>query len=214
MWAAMLRAVTPLLFLLAACAGADDGDGMYKGYETPDWTVEARDGAFEVRDVAPYLAAEVTYPGDPDRALRRGFRTLAGYIFGKNDGGAKVAMTAPVVREPAKLAMTAPVTREADAGGWTVSFMMPKDRRRDTLPAPDDPAIRIVEVDPGRRAVLSFSGWATEGRIARQAAELDRLAAARGLRLQGPLAVAWFDDPFTLPWRRRNEVSRRIADRG
>ena len=208
----MLRAAIPLLLLLAACAGADDEDGMYRGYETPDWTVEVADGAFEVRRYAPHLAAEVTYAGEPDAALRRGFRTLARYIFGANDGGAKVAMTAPVTREPAKIAMTSPVTREEAPDGWTVRFMMPSDYSAGTLPDPDDPAIRIVTVNPGRRAVLSFSGWATERRIAAKLRTLDDTASARGLTLEGPAGVHWYDDPFTLPWRRRNEISRAIAE--
>ena len=188
-----------LVIATAACAGPHAGDGMYNGYETPDWTVERSDGDFEIREYAPYLAAEVTYPGAPDSALRRGFRTLAGYIFGKNDGGAKVSMTAPVTRAPTE-------------NGWTVRFMMPKDRDRGTLPAPGDPDVDIVTVEPGRRAVLAFSGWATESRLARKARELDQRAAASGLRLSGPVTAAWYDDPFTLPWRRLNEVSRRIAD--
>ncbi|MDJ1008204.1 MAG: heme-binding protein [Paracoccaceae bacterium] len=180
--------------VLPAAAAAD-----YRGYETPKWRVLKADGVFELRDYDPYLAAEVSIRAAPDRALRQGFRTLAGYIFGGNDTGAKVAMTAPVTRAPA-----------GDAA-WTVRFMMPGERREDTLPRPDNRAIRLVEIEPGLRAVVRFSGLATEARIAAAEARLRNWLAAEGLTVRGPAEAAWFDDPFTLPWRRRNEVSLPVA---
>lgn len=179
----------------------------YRGYETPTWDLEKRDGPFELRLYQPYLAAEVTIKGGPDTALRQGFQTLAGFIFGKNDGGAKVAMTAPVTREPAKIAMTAPVTREGSGDVWTVRFMMPSEYTEDTLPRPTNGNIRVVTVAPGRRAVHRFSGLASQARLNTAETQLRTWIKMQGLTPSGAADAAWFDDPFTLPWRRRNEVS-------
>ena len=50
--------------------------------------------------------------GPADQAGSQAFPLLAGYIFGKNKGERKLAMTAPVTQtaQPVKMAMTAPVT--------------------------------------------------------------------------------------------------------
>ena len=196
---------------LAAAGMPGAARAEYRGYETPRWKVLNAEGPFELRDYDPYLAAEVTIRAGPDKALRQGFQTLADYIFGGNDGGSKLAMTSPVTREPAKIAMTAPVTREAVGDAWTVRFMMPRQYTANTLPKPDNSAIRIVTIEPGLRGVAGFSGFATEVRISDVERGLRRWIGAQALRVTGPAEAAWFDDPFTLPWRRRNEVSLPVS---
>lgn len=195
----------------AALAVAGPARAEYRGYETPTWRTLRKDGAFELREYSPFLAAEVTVRAGADTALRQGFQTLAGFIFGGNDGGSKVAMTSPVTREPAKIAMTSPVTRAPSGDAWTIRFMMPSDYTSATLPRPDNSAIRIVTVEPGLRAVVRFSGLATESRIAKAKADLRGWIGSEGLNVTGPEEAAWFDDPFTLPWRRRNEVSLPVS---
>jgi hypothetical protein len=180
----------------------------YRGHELPPFTVESRHGAAELRAYAPHLLAEVTIPGDRESALQTGFSTLARFIFGANDGGARVAMTAPVSqRKGAAIAMTAPVAQAGGQDGWTVSFTMPSSFTRQSLPRPDDPAIRIVETEPLRRLVLGFSGRATRDRLNARADDLRRIAAQAGIALDGGPEFLFYDDPFTLPWNRRNEVA-------
>ncbi len=192
---------------LAAPAAAAE----YRGYETPKWQVLHRDGPFELRDYAAQLAAEVSIKGNADTALRQGFQVLAGFIFGDNDGDTKVAMTAPVTRSPTKIAMTSPVVREGDGDIWTVRFMMPSEYTEDTLPKPRNEAIRIVTVAARKRAVLRFSGLASQTRINSAEKRLRLWMQDQGLQPVGVADAAWFDDPFTLPWRRRNEVSLAVS---
>lgn len=187
------------------------GETRYRGYEGPAYTVETRDGAFELRRYAPQIVAEVTVRGDRRTALSRGFRVLAGYIFGGNDAAAKVAMTSPVAQEPARIAMTSPVAQEQAGDAWVVRFTMPSDFTLATLPRPRDPAVRLVELPGDRQAVLRFSGLAREGDWAVRAADLAVWVALLGLTPVGPVRHYWYDDPFTLPWRRRNEVAQPVA---
>lgn len=182
-------------------------DGSYHGYEAPSYTVEKVIDGAEVRSYAPHLLAVVRVEGERSAALRQGFQILAGYIFGGNQGAAKVAMTTPVAIEPEKIAMTVPVTQARDGNVWQISFMMPAAYTRDTLPKPNSDAIRFEEAPGDREIVLTFSGWATAGRIARHEEELRGIAASAGLTLAGPLRTYYYDDPFTLPWNRRNEVA-------
>lgn len=174
------------------------GETRYRGYEGPAYAVEVQDGAFELRRYAPQIVAEVTVRGDRRTALSRGFRVLAGYIFGGNEGGAKVAMTAPVAQEQA-----------GDA--WVIRFTMPSDFTLATLPRPRDPAIRLVELPGDRQAVLRFSGLAGASTWTAREANLAAWVAARGLTPTGAMRHYWYDDPFTLPWRRRNEVAQPVA---
>ena len=73
--------------------------------EEPKYTAHLSEGAFELRQYAPYLVAETAVAGDMDAASNQGFRNIADFIFGNNQapgqsGSAKIAMTAPVTVEP------------------------------------------------------------------------------------------------------------------
>ncbi len=171
-------------------------------------TIEA-DGRTTVRRYAPMILATVSVTGERRPAVNEGFRILADYIFGNNDGGAKIAMTAPVLQQPEgeRIAMTAPVTAApAAAGAWEVSFVMPAEYTIDTLPKPRDPRVRILEVPARTVAAVTFSGLPNAAPLDRHAAELAEWIAARGMRPVGPPRFAFYDPPWTLPFLRRNEV--------
>ncbi|MEL6168901.1 MAG: heme-binding protein [Pseudomonadota bacterium] len=183
----------------------------YRGYELPPYVIEERSEDIEIRRYAPHLLAVVTVDGDQNAAVSKGFRILAAYIFGKNAGTQKVAMTVPVSQEPAKISMTAPVTQRTNGGAWDVAFMMPATWTRDTLPSPLNADIRFEETKSEILVVRRFPGWATTGRIATESARLRQSAAKAGLATEGDVRVMYYDDPFTVPWRRRNEVALRVA---
>jgi hypothetical protein len=175
------------------------GEGLYRGYETPPWVVERMVGPAELRSYGTHLVAEVTVAGDRNGALGQGFRLLAGYIFGGNAAGQEVAMTSPVAQAPADQ-------------GWTVRFSMPSAWTLDSLPAPRDDAIRLVEVPAERQIVLTFSGRTPDSVLAARSDELRALAEGAGLTITAGPFFYYYDDPFTLPWNRRNEVAFAVQD--
>lgn len=186
--------------------------------EEPPYTVNRADGRFELRTYPGFVVAETWVDGDFDAAGRTGFRRIAGYIFGKNRsrGGdaEKIAMTAPVTMEPAtqdqatseRIAMTAPVTMESDGLRWRIHFVMPAGYTLQSLPQPLDPEIMLRAVPSHRMAAVRFSGWTTRTSIAEQTALLTDWLHQQGLRAAGTPQVARYNDPFTLPWNRRNEI--------
>jgi hypothetical protein len=95
--------------------------------EEPAFRTVLSDGGFEVRDYPGLIVAEVTVTGERKEAANKGFRLLAGYIFGGNKRRQSIAMTAPVAQAPVheKIAMTAPVTQIQQGGTWIVRFTMP-----------------------------------------------------------------------------------------
>lgn len=172
---------------------------MYKGTETPPYRVERVVGTAEVRDYGPSVVAEVTVGGSRSGAANAGFRVLAGYIFGANDDRAKIAMTTPVAQVPEAAG--------AKGGTWTIRFTMPAEWDMATLPAPKDTRIRMTEAPPRRMLVTTFSGRPTDTALAEAVARLRAEAASAGLKTVGEPEYLFYDDPFTLPWNRRNEVA-------
>jgi SOUL heme-binding protein len=142
---------------------------VIRGIEEPSYTVvEKRDG-YEIREYASYIVAEVEVEGDMREALSRGFRQLAGYIFGANTTRSSIAMTAPVMdttRASESIAMTAPVMDTLSSSGkHIVAFTMPSSYTLENLPKPDNANIRCRLVEKSQRAVLRYTWYATEVRV-------------------------------------------------
>lgn len=182
--------------------------------EEPAFTVAIHEGAFEARDYPELVVAEVSVTGDRDQASNAGFRLLAAYIFGGNTRRQSIAMTAPVVQErktSESIAMTAPVTQSGGDGAWVVRFTMPSTYTLATLPAPNDPQVRLVSVPAQRVAVVRFSGLARPDDVERRTEALKAFMQRQQLRASGEPVLARYDPPWTLWFMRRNEVWIPIA---
>lgn len=184
--------------------------------EEPSFTTAFRDGDFELRRYGPRVVAETKVSGEWSEAGNEGFRRLFGYISGKNHGGAKIAMTAPVGQQrssPAseKIAMTAPVGQRRDGGEWVVSFTMPESSTLETLPRPADARITLREIAPVEVVVVRFSGRWTVENMDEQTAAVRAWAASRRIAISDASEVARYDPPF-MPWfMRRNEIWFAVA---
>jgi hypothetical protein len=178
--------------------------------EEPRYKLITQVGAVEIRQYGPRIAAETVVEGDEEATRSAGFRRLAGYIFGGNQGSVKIAMTAPVAQDSGgtQIAMTAPVSQTRDAAGrWRVRFFMPSSYTLATLPKPNDPTVLLVTVPPETMAVLRFSGTIGAATVAARTADLVKGLEGTAWRPAGE-PVAWFyDPPWTLPPLRRNEVA-------
>ena len=113
--------------------------------EEPKYEVIRKIDNVELRQYAPYVVAEVVLDATAEEAGNRAFPILAGYIFGKNKGEKKFAMTAPVTQSaaPVKLEMTAPVTQAAVPGGMQVQFVLPANVTLESAPEPVDPRVQL-----------------------------------------------------------------------
>jgi hypothetical protein len=185
--------------------------GIRVGTEEPQFLRRPLTESVELRRYGPRIAAETVVAADEDPARNLGFRRLARYIFGANHRSDEIAMTAPVAQQPAggdEIAMTAPVaqSREGDSG-WRIRFFMPSRWTMETLPVPDDDDVRLVTVPAETVAVLRFSGDRGPRAVAARTDELLKTISDLGIDKVGD-TVAWFyDPPWTLPFRRRNEIA-------
>lgn len=176
--------------------------------EEPDFEVLRTFGNVELRHYPPYAVAQVVVDVPADEAGRQAFPILADYIFGKNKGEKKFAMTAPVTQSavPVKMDMTAPVTQSAVAGGIQVQFVLPKGVTLATAPEPLDPRVQLREMPAATWAVIRYSGTWSQSNYDEHLGELKASLAAQGVATAGEPVLARYNAPFT-PWfMRRNEI--------
>jgi hypothetical protein len=184
--------------------------GIRIGTEEPHFLRTRLTADVELRKYGPRLAAETTISADEERARSVGFRRLAKYIFGANHRAEAIAMTAPVAQQSGgdDIAMTAPVAQARAPGNrWTIRFFMPSKWTMETLPTPDDENVALVTVPGETVAVLRFSGDRSTTAVTARTEELAGVLRDNGIDQAGE-PVAWFyDPPWTLPFRRRNEIA-------
>ena len=178
------------------------------GIEEAAYIVETNAGAFEVRQYASQIVAEITVDGTMEEAGNKAFRPLFNYISGANRTQGKIAMTAPVSqqRDGEKIAMTAPVGQEAVSNQWAITFTMPTNLTLATLPSPTDEKVRLRAIPARRMAAVRYSGTWSQKRYERNLARLRDWMKTNGLIAAGEPVWARYNPPFT-PWfMRRNEI--------
>ena len=181
---------------------------MSHAIEEPDYEVLRTLGEVEVRQYAPYVVAEVLVQGPAMEAGSKAFPILAGYIFGKNKGERKFAMTAPVTQTaaPVRMAMTAPVTQTEGTEGTVVQFVLPKGVTLASAPEPLDARVVLREVPGYRVGAIRYSGFWSEANNQSQLARLHADLRTAGLEWSGEPTYARYNAPIT-PWfMRRNEI--------
>lgn len=190
--------------------------------EEPRFQLLQQTEDYELRDYEPYRVAEVEVRGSFENVGSEAFKILAGYIFGDNQGQAKIEMTAPVNQRPAetlppglRLEMTAPVTQRPRGSGpdtYVISFVMPVRFTLETLPKPNNPRIVLREEPACRIAARRYAGSWTEERYSDEERRLLEALRRDGLHPSGAPIYARYNSPFSLPMLRRNEILVPLMD--
>ncbi len=202
--------------------------------ETPKFDLLKKAAAgYEIRRYHRQLRASVTFDDTASEGAmsQKGFRQLAGYIFGGNkkrvaidkNENESIAMTSPVMTETNtlppcgsdKIAMTAPVMTDSDASKktTTMSFILPsKYQSVEDLPVPNDSSVKIEVIEPYTVAALQFSGrWTPEATDVQTKRLLEMLRDDKEVKLtvgesKVEPKIARYNPPWTLPFLRTNEV--------
>lgn len=181
-----------------------------RGIEEPEFTVLEKKDGYEIREYASYIVAQTQVKGTHDTALNSGFRIIAGYIFGGNVSQESIAMTAPVsdIKQVSeKIQMTVPVIDiKATDDTHTIQFTMPKKYTMATLPKPNDARVQLVEVPKSKKAVLRYTGWASETTVEEKKMMLKWCLERDGLKPLGDMISAQYNPPWSIPFMRRNEI--------
>jgi len=181
-----------------------------EGLETPAYDVVYEGGEYELRRYAGYSVVSTVKPEDGTTA--KGFQLLAGYIFGGNESNNKMAMTTPVFMKSLSGAAQGDAT--ASGGGREMSFVLPSaywsegEVGGSPEPSPGADLARNF-VAPELRAVVWFQGLTTPGTVREQEERLLRLIRSDDkleMKEGASVVQASYNDPFTAPWKRRNEL--------
>ena len=158
--------------------------------EIQRYEVIKSDKDFEIRYYPPAILASVEMGGTYDQSRSSSFSVLAGYIFGGNEQGMQISMTAPV-RMTEKNRM--------------MSFVMPSHFQMGDLPKPKNNQVTIHSSEPAIVASVRFGGWANEKKIAEMKQKLDKWLNDKGIKHSGNFEYLGYDAPFRMT-NRRNEV--------
>lgn len=173
----------------------------------PKFNIVATEGKIQIRDYPPVIVAEAEVAGQRKRAINEGFRLIAGYIFGGNTPGQKIAMTAPVTQQRGeKIAMTAPVTQQASGDVWKVRFVMPEGYTMKTLPKPKNDRVKLTALPTKRFVVICFSGSQGDKNMKPHQEQLLEYVSDHKLVTTGEPIMAFYNPPWTLPFFKRNEL--------
>jgi len=151
------------------------------------------------------------------------FSPLFRYISGENERGEKIEMTAPVVTpapQPAKtnsnkgekIEMTAPVVTMNTEKGQFMAFIMPERFDIQSIPKPSSSRVKIQLIEPRKLATIRFSGYMTEGNYEKNLELLSKTLEVRGISTEGEPLLMQYNDPWTPPFSRRNEIALRVIN--
>jgi hypothetical protein len=212
--------MTQFAIRLLACLSVFFSVGVAMATEEPRFDLITKENDFELRRYQAMIIAEVQVTGTLSGASNQGFRQVADFIFGNNEDpvkkkSEKIDMTAPVTLEldvSTKIAMTAPVTIEEDKARenkgqtWKLAFVMPEKFTMETLPKPKNANITIRSIPAQQVAVVTFSGWVDEEKMALQTQRLEEWVKKNAWKTSGPAQLSRYNPPWTLPFWRRNEI--------
>ena len=163
-----------------------------RNIETYPFTIIDTYETIEIRQYEASLFTSVEIPSNDYRETSsKGFSVLAGYIFGGNDKGEKIAMTSPV-------AMSL-------KDSTTMLFLVPKKYTRDNLPVPNDSSIEFKNIPEKRVAAISFGGWASDSKIAAFKSKLITTLNTKGIEYTDNFYFLGYNAPMEV-FNRKNEV--------
>lgn len=153
---------------------------------------------FEIREYEEALFTSTDLSGDSYSSNSgSGFRILAGYIFGGNESGEKIAMTSPVAMEM--------------KDNITMMFKVPNGYFESDLPQPNDERVTFVRVPKRIVAIMHFGGWANDDKIKTYSTKLREALKREGISHKSECTLFGYNPPYDLV-NRRNEVVFELID--
>ncbi|MDF1673645.1 MAG: heme-binding protein [Vicingaceae bacterium] len=150
---------------------------------------------FENFEIRKYQPANFSYvkmnANSYKESSGKGFRTLAGYIFGGNEKNQKIAMTSPVAMDL--------------EDSITMKFMIPNNINLNELPKPNNKEVKFIKESKKIVAAIRFGGWASDEKIEKHKQELIQLLEKNNIKYINKFSYFGYNPPYEVI-NRRNEV--------
>lgn len=161
--------------------------------ETQAYKLIREEENFEIRYYPAATMASITSTARSYKQLgSSGFRKLAGYIFGGNEGSHKISMTTPV-----RMNISDSIS--------TMSFVMPATYDSHNLPKPNDEQVTIKTMPDEYVAAIRFSGYASDEDVKINTEKLKKLLAENKINFYGNFVLLAYNAPYQII-NRRNEI--------
>lgn len=161
--------------------------------EQQKYTVIKSDRDFEIRFYPAATLATIQMNAKSYKELSgSGFRTLAAYIFGGNESGKNISMTAPV-------------HMDIKDSGSSMSFVMPEQYNTENLPKPNNSNIVLTKSENEYVAVVTFGGYSSDEKIKTNTEKLISLLEKNKISHKGNFRYLGYNPPYQL-FGRRNEI--------
>ncbi len=165
--------------------------------ERQPYEVIRKEKDFEIRHYPAATMAKITSSAKSYKELgNNGFRKLAGYIFGGNEGNQQIAMTSPV-------------HMDIDDSSSTMSFVMPAAYNIANLPKPNNAEVIIETVPEEYIAAITFGGFASDADMKKYSDLLEKALKKADLKHDGNFRFLGYNPPFQLV-DRTNEIIVRV----
>ena len=157
-------------------------------YEESIYNIVSQNDVYEIRKYGDRLAIQVNYTDQ-----RGGFRELFNYISGSNSNSLKINMTVPA-------------TQFNENGINTMQFFLPENFTKNNAPTPINKQVKLLTIKSGYFAVIKYSGRLTKKNFDKYTNLLKKNLTKDNIKILSSPIRATYNQPFTLPFLRRNEV--------
>lgn len=221
----------------------DMNSRLPQGLETPRYDVIVRRprsrGGYEIRSYDAFTLCTVSMKSNikandenrkktdqkvsmPQLSGASSFGALAGYLFGKNSEETAMKMTTPVLTTNPEIdAAGSDEGNEGVGQQKEMSFVLPStywsEDGTERAPQPlGGSGVRLQRDEGGKRAALMFGGFASKADVEEKKSKLLASLEEDGdymIEEGATTTLAQYNDPFTPPWKRLNEVSVPVVPR-
>ncbi len=157
-------------------------------YEEANYEVVKKNNIYEIRKYSDRLVIETLTSNEGSS-----FRKLFNYISGNNEKNEEIKMTTPVTQVEKK-------------GNMTMQFYLPSRFNKDNTPSPSNSDVKILNIEGGYYAVITYSGRASNKNFIKHKNILENELKKDDISILSPPIKATYNGPFTLPLFRRNET--------
>jgi hypothetical protein len=185
----MIRILLPITLMLLP--------NVAMSYETAKYEVVKKiDDRVEIRKYDNLITAEVETTDNDDSS----FLILFRYITGKNIDQKEISMTTPVF-----------IDKKASDKS-VMKFVMPSEFKIKDLPTPGDGRIKFKTQRGKEFVAIRFSGFAFDSNFKKREKQLREVVKENKIRIKEPEIWAYYNQPFSLPFLKRNEVLFQIQN--